>query len=111
ILDAIELAVPDFARSKDAFDDLSSLVPVADAARCREQSSVARKAARGPRVGFLPRAAFRAHQVERVPVRDAAALAPPSIPGLERSEIDGFGAEHDVEDVEIRLGPTGGPPG
>src|SRR4029453_7084340 len=40
ILDAIELAVPDFTRSKVPFDDLSSFVPVADAARRREQSSV-----------------------------------------------------------------------
>src|SRR5258706_7350660 len=83
-LDAIDLAVPDLARSDHAVDDAPFAIQVSSAPRRRQQTRLALEAAHRARVRILAGAAVRAHQVERIPFLDVAAAPAGAIAGLER---------------------------
>src|SRR5262249_18916104 len=102
-VNAIELAVPDFARSNDAFDDPALPIRAARAARRVEPRRIATQPSHRARIRILSPAAIRPVQVEWTPLRHVAAAAPRAKSRLERSEIDGLDAEDDVEDVDVGL--------
>ena len=107
-LDAIDLAVPDLARTDHAFDDASLPIQASDAPGGVEQALIGVVAPHRARIGILAGAAVRARQVEGVPIRQITAFAARAISGLERAKVDGIDSENDVEDLEIGFVPAGG---
>jgi hypothetical protein len=67
----------------------------------RQQTFVGGEAAHRARIRILAGTAFRAHQIERVPLGYVASPACHAIAGLERAEIDRVRAEDDVVHVHV----------
>ena len=102
-LNAIDLAVPHFARSNYAVDNPSFPIIGATVSRGCEQPFVALESPHRPRARILAGTAVRAHQIERVPVGEVAAPAALAKAGPEGADVHRFHAEDDVEHAQIRL--------